>query len=76
MKQYNNLDFTSDKYRGIRVSNRELKRWCDILGVKKIILLYIEDKIELTPEQLDGVIKIKNRRKYVETNYEEAKNNI
>lgn len=67
---------SESNYKGIRISNRELRKWCKILGVKKIILLYIEDKIELTQEQLDDVIKIKNRRKYVETNYEGIKNDI
>lgn len=67
---------SESNYKGIRVSNRELRKWCKILGAKKIILLYIEDKIELTQEQLDDVIKIKNRRKYVETNYEGIKNDI
>lgn len=59
-EQYNNLDFTSNKYKGVRVSDRELRKWGKILGVKKIILLYMEDKIELTPEQLDDIIKMKN----------------
>lgn len=67
---------SESNYKGIRVSNRELRKWCKILGAKKIILLYIEDKIELTQEQLDDVIKIKNRRKYVEANYEDIKNDI
>lgn len=67
---------SESNYKGIRVSNRELRKWCKILGVKKIILLYIEDKLELTQEQLDEIIKIKNRGKHIEVNHEEDKNNI
>ena len=44
-----------------KLTDSELLKWIDILGVMKIELLYIQSKIILTPKQLDKVIELSNK---------------
>lgn len=43
-----------------KVSDKELLKWIDILGVNTMLNLYIESKIRLTSKQIDMLIAIKN----------------
>lgn len=40
-----------------KVTDEELKKWTDIIGVEWMIGLYIHDKISLTSKQVDSLIK-------------------
>ena len=46
--------------KGTKVTDREVVKWANILSPEKIILLFTEDRISLTPEQLDKVIEMRN----------------
>ena len=39
------------------LTDKELKKWLDIIGKKRMQYLYIESKIYLTQKQLDYVIE-------------------
>lgn len=41
------------------VSDREMTKWAKIIGPKTLIDLYVEDKVKLTPEQLDKLVEMK-----------------
>ena len=43
-----------------RLSDKELLKWIDILGVNQMLNLYIDDRIKLSSKQLDMLIAIKN----------------
>lgn len=51
--------------KGTKVTDKEIVKWSGILGADKLILLFTEDKISLTPEQLEKVIEIKNGKSCV-----------
>ena len=46
--------------KGTKVTDREVVKWANILSPEKIILLFTEDRISLTPEQLEKVIEMRN----------------
>ena len=46
----------------MRLNNKEVSKWVKILGATNFINLFIEGKINLTPSQLEYVIKIKNAK--------------
>lgn len=48
--------------KGTKVTDREVTKWTGILGAEKMVSLFMEDKISLTPEQVEKVIEIKNTK--------------
>lgn len=48
---------------GKKVSDKELVKWSGILGIEKMVSLYIDDEIYLTPKQLDKLNELKNNKK-------------
>ena len=54
-----------------KLSDKELTKWINILGVDKIKWLYIESKIHLSSIQLDRIIAMKSENKVIK---EESKN--
>lgn len=45
---------------GAKLSDREVSKWTKILGAEDMIQLFIAGRIELTTEQLELIVKVKN----------------
>ena len=59
-----------------RVSDNEMLKWIEILGVNTFLNLYIEDKIILKSRQLNMLLNIKNGTKtYERTDIPQPKGN-
>lgn len=41
-----------------KINNKELEKWCKILGTYRIKELYMTNKIQLTPEQINRLIEL------------------